>query len=326
MHHLGWRYRRRQALPGFTVSVGNLTVGGTGKTPAACMLAEWARDEGLQVAVLSRGYGGNHAKGVLEVSDGTTVKAGPEEAGDEACLMAGRLKGIPVIVSGNRYVAGMRAHERFGTNCFILDDGFQHIALKRDLDLVLMDAARPLGNGYLLPRGPLREPVKNLNRAHAFVLTRCGEGGEADETAGMLARKFPGRPVFRSDHVPGNVSFPNRGGHEEPGFLRGRKIAAFAGIARPEVFLDTLKGLGADVVCFRGFKDHHDFRQSELKDLTSRMKSAECLLTTEKDWVRIKSMAENIPQIGYLTVGFDLSNQDAFFKLVKEKAGTAIHR
>ncbi|MBW1946118.1 MAG: tetraacyldisaccharide 4'-kinase [Deltaproteobacteria bacterium] len=301
LYHLAWRFRTRQALPGFTVSVGNLTVGGTGKTPATCLLAKWARDEGFEVAVLSRGYGGSHENNVLEVSDGDGIRAGPDEAGDEPYLMARRLKGVPVIVSRNRYDAGMLAHEKYGTNCFILDDGFQHIALERDLDLVLMDAARPLGNGFLLPRGPLREPEGYLKRAHAFVLTRCsGEGGAAEAEA-MLGREFPGKPVFRSDHVPGKIIFPNRDNDEEPGFLQGKRVAAFAGIARPEVFQETLEGLGAEVVYFKGFKDHHFFTNSELKDLVTRKESskADCLLTTEKDWV--------------------LSDRDAFFGLVKAR-------
>ena len=319
MNHLAWRFRKKKSLPGFTVSVGNLTVGGTGKTPATCMLAKWARDEGFEVAVLSRGYGGSPQNKVLEVSDGETPGAGPEEAGDEPYLMARRLKGVPVIVSRNRYDAGMLAHEKYGTNCFILDDGFQHIALERNLDLVLMDGARPLGNGFLLPWGPLREPEGNLKRAHAFVLTRYSGDGGAGEAEAMLGREFPGKPIFRSDHVPGKIVFPNRDGDEEPGFLKGKRVAAFAGIARPEVFQETLKGLGAEEVYFKGFRDHHAFTNTDLKDLVTGSESADFLLTTEKDWVRVESIAGNVPELGYLTVEFVLSDRDAFFNMVREK-------
>jgi tetraacyldisaccharide 4'-kinase len=323
MNRLAWRFRNRQTLPGFTVSVGNLTAGGTGKTPATCMLAEWARDEGFRVAVLSRGYRGSHEKGVLEVSDGKTIKTGPEEAGDEPCLMARRLKGVPVVVCRNRYDAGMLAHKQHGSDFFILDDGFQHLALERDLDLVLVDGTGPFGNGFLLPWGPLREPEGFLKRAHAFVLTRCARDGEAEVTEDMLERDFPGKPIFRSDHVPGKLIFPNMDRDEEPGFLRGKRVAAFAGIARPELFQETLKGVGAEVVYFKGFKDHHPFTQSEIKDLATRVESADCLVTTEKDWVRIGPMAGSVPELGYVTVEFELSDREAFFEMVKEKAREA---
>ena len=142
----------------------NLTAGGTGKTPAACMLAEWARGEGYRIAVLSRGYGGSYREKVLEVSDGNRRHAGQDEAGDEPCLLSRRLLGVPVILSKRRYLAGLFAHEKFGTNFFVLDDGFQHLVLKRDLDIVLVDASDPFGNGRLeygvaislklIPRGP----------------------------------------------------------------------------------------------------------------------------------------------------------------------------
>lgn len=322
MHHLAWRFRSRQALPGFTVSVGNLTVGGTGKTPAACLLAQWAGQEGFRPAVLSRGYGGNSPKKVLEVSDGNVIKAGPGEAGDEPCLMARRLKGVPVIISRDRYEAGTFAHERYRCDFFILDDGFQHLALKRDLDLVLMDGARPFGNGFLLPWGPLREPVGRLKRAHAFVLTRCSREGEGGEAEAMLGREFPGRPVFRSYHAPGKILFPQTGDEEEAGILKGKRVAAFAGLARPEVFQETLEGLGAQVAFFKGFRDHHNYRAEEIRVLAAEKEhcGADYLLTTEKDWVRMENTAQGIAGIGYLTVEFALWDTEAFFDMVRTKA------
>jgi len=329
LHHLSWRFRTRQVLPGFTLSVGNLTVGGTGKTPATCMLAQWARDEGFRPAVLSRGYGGAHGKNVLEVSDGNAIKAGPGEAGDEPFLMARQLEGVPVIVAGNRYDAGRLAHEQFGSRFFILDDGFQHLVLKRDLDVVLMDASRPFGNGFLLPWGPLREPVGYLKRAHAFVLTRCNGEGQVGSTEDMLGHAFPGRPVFRSHHAPGRIVFPNREGHGaaqfSPEFLKGKRVAAFAGIARPGAFEQTLKGLGAEVVLFKGYRDHHKYTGREIQGLVSGKghSRADYLLTTEKDWVRMEETAKGIPDMGYLTVEFVLSDRDAFFDLVRAKAKEA---
>ena len=321
MHHLAWRFRTRRTLPGFTVSVGNITVGGTGKTPAACMLAQWAGQEGFRPAVLSRGYGGSHPKKVLEVSDGNAIKAGPGEAGDEPCLMARRLKGVPVVISRDRYDAGTFVHDRYGCDFFILDDGFQHLALERDLDLVLMDGTRPFGNGFLLPWGPLREPAGNLKRAHAFVLTRCDREGEAAEAEGFLDSKFPGKPVFRSRHAPGRVVFPEKGEEQGPESLKGKRVAAFAGIARPKVFQETLEGLGAEVVFFRGFRDHHSYTVEEVQDLAAEKGHcrADYLLTTEKDWVRMEEVVQGIPGMGYLTVEFALWDKEAFFDMVRAR-------
>ena len=164
-------------LPGFVVSVGNLTAGGTGKTPAVVMLAEWAAREGAKVAVLTRGYGGSHGREVLEVSDGKEVRLEPFLSGDEPCLLAKRLDGVPVIVANERYKAGLYAHGKFGSDFFILDDGYQHIRLARDMNIVLLDALNPFGNGHLLPWGPLREPLREIRRADACILTRAGKSG-----------------------------------------------------------------------------------------------------------------------------------------------------
>ena len=314
-----------KSLPGFVVSIGNLTVGGTGKTPAACMLAEWALREGYRVAVLSRGYGGHYREKVLEVSDGHGINATPAEAGDEPYLMARRLPGVPVIVARKRYLAGIRAHERHGTDFFVLDDGFQHLALKRDFDLVLMDAANPFGNGHLLPWGPLREPFVHFKRADAFVLTRSGH-----ETAGgvptMLNERFPGKPLFYGDHSPKRILFPFRNEAYDPQVLEGKRVAAFAGIARPEAFHDTLRRLGAEVVRFKAFRDHHLYTPAEVQDLIldKERHGADWLITTEKDWVRVDNLGTQYSDLAYLEIVFTLlSGSDAFYRIIRERSGPA---
>lgn len=318
-------YKRieRKSLPGFVVSIGNLTAGGTGKTPAACMLAQWALGEGYRVAVLSRGYGGQYKTKVLEVSDGNDVKSKADEGGDEPNLMARKLQGVPVIVSKERYLAGQFAHKKFGTNFFILDDGFQHLALKRDLDLVLLDLSNPFGNGHLLPWGPLREPVEQLNRADAFIITRSGHDGSTDQLTRDLEKEFPGKPVFRSDHIPEKIVFPSKRQIHNCDFITGKRIMAFAGIARPEVFMETLTELGAELVLFRAFRDHHPFQHREIRDLMNekRRLNVDYLLTTEKDWVRMEDVIPPYPDLGYLGVKFTLlRGEDIFFAKVKEKA------
>ena len=321
-----WGFRsglfRRHRAPGPVISVGNVTVGGTGKTPFVIMLAEWCRRTGYRPAVLSRGYGGRHGDKVMEVSDGQGIKADAGACGDEPWLLANALDGVPVIVSKKRVLAARYAGERFGCDLFILDDGFQHMELERDVDVVLVDAAHPFGNGRLLPWGPLREPVRRIRRADACVITRCGKETAAEKTHRLLAGMFPSKPVFRSDHVPYGLCFPRTGKVHAPGFLKGRRVAAFAGIADPDAFRESLEGLGADVVCFRGFRDHHRYRAGEIRDLLREMKArgGEYLLTTEKDWPRVSRFVTDLSCAGYLSIRLELvSGRDAFFTMVRKR-------
>jgi tetraacyldisaccharide 4'-kinase len=309
----------KKKLPGFVVSLGNLTVGGTGKTPAAAMIAKWALEQDCRPAILSRGYGGRSRRKVLEVSDGRAIFAPPFEAGDEPYLLAKKLKGVPVIISKARYDAGLLTHQKHGTDFFILDDGFQHIGLERDLDIVLLDATRPFGNVHLLPRGPLREPLDHLKRADAFMITRSAES-PAPILMDFLKKKFPAKPIFRSRHMPEKIVFPRSWKTYGPAFLLGKRVAAFCGIAKPEQFRDTLKKLGAEMVFFRVFPDHHSFSRAEIEEMILTAKTADCLITTEKDWVRIESLGVHEDKLAYLAVLFELiPEKESFFNLVKQR-------
>jgi len=324
---LTYRKRKGRSLPGFVVSIGNLIVGGSGKTPAARMLAEWALGEGYTVAILSRGYGGQYKTKAFEVSDGRDLCTGPTEAGDEPYMLGRSLPGVPVVISKKRFLAGMLAHRKFGTNFYILDDGFQHLALNRDLDIVLIDRSNPFGNGRLLPWGPMREPLDQLERADAFIITRSGQKESDLDLNGLLERKFPGRPLFRSDHAPERIFSPNKEEIYGPQILRGKRIAAFAGIARPKGFTETLMNLGCDLIFFKSFPDHHTFTAREIQALVSEKKrlKADYLITTEKDWVRLESMGTKYPDIAYLTIRFHLLyDEDIFFKMVKDKAESVL--
>lgn len=314
--------RRKKELPGFTISIGNLTAGGTGKTPATIMIASWARAEGYNVAVLSRGYRGTYDKKVFVVSDGHDIKAGPDQAGDEPFLMARRLNGIPVLVSKDRYLAGLIAHERFGTDFFILDDGFQHLILRRDLDIVLIDASNPFGNGHLLPWGPLREPIKQLQRADAIVFSRYGSSHSAYDEEKDMKERLEGKVLFRADHRPEKVVFPFKGSAYGPEFLKGKRIAAFAGIARPEAFRETLISMGADLVSFTGFKDHYVFSVDDFRGLIAEKerRGAEYLMSTEKDWVRLEGLIPGYPDMAFLEIQFTfVSGREEFFDMVRER-------
>jgi tetraacyldisaccharide 4'-kinase len=319
-----WGYSRgvfrQRSLPGFAVSVGNITTGGTGKTPAVAMLAGWAKSEGHKVAVLSRGYGGTYKGKVLEVSDGYNIKAEPDEAGDEPYLLAKRLSGIPVVLSKRRYLAALFAHERFGADFFVLDDGFQHLEVRPNLNLALIDAADPFGNGRLLPRGPLREPVDQLARADAFILTRVRGRVPREGALKLLKEEFPSVPVFFADHRADKVVLPYSNETLMPGSLRGKKVLAYAGIARPEAFKETLWGLGAEVVYFKGFRDHYKFHRHEIMAIVERGEElgVDYILTTEKDWVRIADIAFTHKRMGYLAIEFTLvSGQGDFLGMIR---------
>jgi tetraacyldisaccharide 4'-kinase len=284
------------------------------------MVARWALKEGYRVAVLSRGYRGRYREKFLEVSDGETIKADPQESGDEAYLLARKLPGTPIVVSRKRYIAGSFAHGKFGTNFFVLDDGYQHLELKRDLDFVLIDAASSFGNGHLLPWGPLRESIDQLARADVAILTRFSNQNSAQRTTDLLNEKFPAIPIFCADHEPEQVVFPQLNESHEPDFLKGKRVLAFAGLARPEVFRETLIRLGADLVYFKSFRDHYRFKPNEIQALIQMREElgAQYLLTSEKDWVRMAAFAPMCPEIGYLSIKFTMvSDQDGFYKMIK---------
>jgi tetraacyldisaccharide 4'-kinase len=274
-------------LPAPVISVGNLTVGGTGKTPVVACLAGLWRDRGKRVAILSRGYGGR-TQGVIRLSDGERLYHQPPEVGEEPYWLARALPGVAVYTGACRFAAGMAAWEEFKPDLFLLDDGFQHFQLHRDLDLVLLDAASPFGNGYLLPRGPLREPLTTLNAAQTIILTRFDHQLHQASLTG-IQQNFPNHTVLTATISPVLVtSFPGR--HtKRPEAMRHRALMAFAGLARPEVFATTLRELGVDLKGFQTFPDHHTYTSHELRNLAeaARTQGAEALITTGKDWARL---------------------------------------
>jgi len=277
-----------KSLPARVISVGNLTVGGTGKTPAAVFIARALQARGRRVAVLSRGYRGRSRKPVNLVSDGRDILLGPEQAGDEPYLMAKALPGVPVLTGRNRWILGRYALDRFQTEFFVLDDGFQHLGLVRDVNLLLLDAAQPWGNGRLVPAGPLREPRRQAGRADGFLITRV-----ADRPAALIAeleRDFPGRPIFLARHRPARVHRLDDGRPEALENLAGRRMLAFCGLARPENFLDTLTGLKVQVPLFLEWPDHYRPKNRDLRKIEKAAQIAEVgeAVTTAKDAVKLR--------------------------------------
>jgi tetraacyldisaccharide 4'-kinase len=284
------------------ISVGNLTLGGTGKTPMAIDLAGRLQRCGLKVAVVSRGYkGGRERRGGI-VGDGHRIRLSPEEAGDEPYLMACRLEGVPVVVGRDRFRAGMTAWREFGVDCIVLDDAFQHLALCRDLDLVLLDFMRPFGNGRLFPAGPLREPLAALARAGAVVLTRTPAGVESRSSspADVVLRHQTRCPVFCAAHEPygyivprGTTRMPAPAGDElitPPMFdWRRRPALAFSGIARNDDFRDSLRRLGCEPAAALAFPDHHAYSPADAAAIlaVAGAAGAELLITSAKDHARM---------------------------------------
>jgi len=272
---------REARLPCRVVCVGSLVAGGAGKTPAAAWLASRLARSGHRVAIASRGHGGRRRQRVLVVSDGQRVHASGAAAGDEALVLAAHAPGVPVVVARDRTLAGLRALALFGAEILVLDDGFQHHRLQRNLDVVMLDAGLGLGNGWVLPRGPLREPVEAIRYAHAVGVV---DGELSPEEEAALARWARGALRFRARRRPVALRALAGGPAQSPEVLRGASVGILAGIAQPDSLRRSVEGLGARVVAERAFPDHHRYRRSDVAGLA---RAARTWVTTEKDALKI---------------------------------------
>ncbi len=273
---------RTVKLPCPVISVGNITTGGTGKTPMILYMAGLLRDLGMKPAIVSRGYGGKAEKTGGIVCDGQHIRMNADQAGDEPLMLAKNLKNVPVLAGQNRTASGFRAIRELGADVILLDDGFQHMKLARDVNIVLLHSNAPFGNGHLIPRGMLREPLSALNRADAFVLTRWDDGYRIPELP-------PGRPVFRAVHQPCiRAVIPAERNIVEN--LDGQPIFVFSGIAQNADFLKTAAVLGGKIAGFSGFSDHHFYSDADLEGIfrAAKKAGAKLLATTEKDFARMR--------------------------------------
>ncbi len=294
LYDSGLRHERR--LPCVVVSLGNLTVGGSGKTPLTSFVAGLLRDAGYRVGVVSRGYGRRGRGAPLLVSDGRSILAEPDAAGDEPSLIARDNPAVPVAVGSDRFAAAHLLLSASPCDVLVLDDAFQHRQLGRDLNLLLVDGRDPWGNGRMLPRGPLREPLSAVLRADAVLVTRS-EGRLPSALAAALARNNPAAAVF---HCSMKARAFVRGDGETigPAALKGLTAYAFSGIARPDRFEADLRDLGVRLAGTRRFADHHRFDRRDLEAIVAaaRTARAEVLVTTEKDLVRlIETPADALP-------------------------------
>lgn len=297
------RLLRSQELGCTVVSIGNLTVGGTGKTPVAEMLARELRDRGRRVAILSRGYKSVPRPFVQRlrnkifkhldlfppriVSDGRRVLLDSRRAGDEPHMLAKNLPGVCVLVDKDRVKSGLHALRHFDSDVLLLDDGLQYQRLQHRMDIVLVDRQAPFGNEHLLPRGTLREPPANIRRASYIIITKCGDEPD-NELLARLRTLNRTAAIIECNHAPRHWQDIRSGEKFPLDHLAGRHVGALSGIARPESFEDGVRQLGAIVDVAKGFADHHRFTKKEILRFLDwcERRSLDALVTTEKDAVR----------------------------------------
>ena len=286
-----WRVLRTGRLQCPVVSVGNLTLGGSGKTPTVELAVRTLQELGAFPAVVSRGYG-RATRGVHVVADRDGVRVDTRTAGDEPVLLAEHLPGVPVVVGENRHEAGRVAVERCGATALVLDDGFQHRTLAKDLEILVVQGRAPWGNARVFPRGMLREPLSALARAHLVVVTNPA-GAEPVAAVTATVRRFnPSAAVVAARYQVQDAIETQSGRRLPVSELAGRRLIAFAGLGSPQGFANTLDGAGVRSVGFVEFPDHHWFTERDLSELArdARAAGAQGLITTEKDWVRVRDL------------------------------------
>jgi tetraacyldisaccharide 4'-kinase len=300
----------QRALPVKVISIGNLSAGGTGKTPVVIALANALRGNGRRVGVVSRGYGRRATSDILEVSDGRSIQGDPENTGDEPLLIAERCPGVPVVVGADRYAAGRYLLDRFKVDTLVLDDGFQHLALKRDIDIVLLDATAPFGNSDLLPRGRLRERLSALKRASLIFVTRAGQAEDLADVLKAIRHVAPSMPLCVTDFIP--TSLQKIGAASEskpPDALKGERVVALSGIGNPDSFRRLLESLGATVIDHCIYPDHHRYSIQDIRRVEKVAGSlrADHVVTTEKDAVKLQLLRDSVPLSGMWVLRIDVN-------------------
>lgn len=296
-YNLGIRKRKRLPCP--VLCIGNLTTGGTGKTPMTQTVCTLLRASGRKVVLLSRGYGGRHERGCAVVSDGQKVRLSAQDAGDEAYLLAKTLPDVPVIVGKDRRKTGTLAWNEFHPDVILLDDGMQFWQLHRDLDIVLLNACDPFDNGYTFPRGLLREPPSHLRRAGIIVLTNARHAGaeQLSTLTQTVHRLAPQRPVFTANLTPvalravaGKAEYPTD-------WLDGRRVAALSAIGNPSAFETMIGELGGVLAARFRFRDHQALSLPDMERIVQEActAKAEAIITTEKDAVKMLPLKGQLP-------------------------------
>lgn len=328
-HHLG--------VP--VISIGNLTVGGTGKTPVCELLARALQKNGRRVAILSRGYKSKRQKRVRfwtkwmarirseplpqnpprVVSDGERVLLDSHIAGDEPFMLATNLPGVPVVVDKDRVKAGLHAIKELGADVLILDDGLQYLRLKHRMDMVLVDRTAPWGNGHMLPRGTLREPPRHLKRASYIFLTKS-DGGNNTELISEIRKYNRVAEIIECRHRPKHLEDIHTRERYPLDRIYGAHIGAVSGIAVPESFENGLRKLGAKIDVIKRFADHHRFSAKDIREFIARCekRDVDMIVTTEKDFVRFPNIPRADVPIVFLRVEIEIvTGKPTFDRMIR---------
>ena len=307
---------KTKALPCPVISVGNITVGGTGKTPLVMAMTKGLMNRGIHVAILSKGYKRKRTSGPI-VSDGKTVFLSPEESGDEPFLMAQACKEIPVLVGKDRFLNGRIALQRFGVQGLLLDDGYQHLPLHRDINILLIDSHIGFGDHTLLPRGILREPLSHLRRADLFLFTKVEDPETCQPLGKKISKIHPSSQVFHSHYEPISLIGPQEE-EEELHVLKGKKILALSGIANTNYFTSLLRKCGMEIKKEVIFPDHHLYNAKDLSFLEGKSKGVDCIVTTEKDMVKLRQLPIGHLPLRALRIEVKIWEEKEFYQKVME--------
>src|SRR5271165_5828545 len=321
------------------ISIGNLTVGGTGKTPVVEKFAKALQNGGRRVAILSRGYKSVDRRRKITwwekllaqgsenppriVSDGKSVLLDSATAGDEPYMLALNLKGVAVVVDKDRVKAGLHAIKNLDVDTLLLDDGLQYLHLKHRIDIVLVDRQAPFGNEHLLPRGTLREPPRNLRRASYILITKC-DGEPNDDLIRRIRRYNRTAEIIECRHRPLYLKHVYKDERLPLEYLNGLYIGSFCGIAAPESFESGLRGLGANIELSRHFADHHRYTERELTQFLQRCvrRDVSAVITTEKDAVRFPLIDLLEVPIYYLRVEIEIVKGQKTWELCLQRICT----
>ncbi len=292
------------------ISVGNITLGGTGKTSLVEFIAGYLKQEGHQVAVLSRGYKRKAASPELKDDDCRVM-------GDEPSMLKNRLKGIPILVDADRIRSAERAIGDYGADTVILDDGLQQWKIKKDLEIVTIDAKNPFGNHRLLPEGILRQPLSTLRKADVFILTKTDYASDISRLKGFLKGINPSAEIFESVHKPAGIyKLGEIRNFLAADTLKGKTVTVFSGIGDPLYFENTVRNLGADIGLRFEFPDHHYYSKKDLVGIIeeSRRSNISVILTTEKDAARLNALGPGLPDIFVLRIELKIIKDEERFR------------
>lgn len=319
----GWLSTRRLNRP--VVSVGNLSVGGTGKTPFVAFLADLLLKRGWKPGILTRGYGRRKGAKLVAIESGASRAPDPREVGDEPALLARKLPAVPIVVCADRYRAGILAEEKFGVDVHILDDGFQHLALARDVDIVLLDATKGVSDYALLPAGRMREPLSALGRAHFVVITRT-ELADPKPIEGQVLQINPQARIFRCATRLLSLKHVASGELVSLSAVRDKAVHAFCGIGNPEAFFANLESWGLSIAAKRTYRDHYRYIDNDdlvgVEHAMATEGRVRAFITTEKDALKLSKVKSPVLTIFACVIELWMTEARAFGDALIERLGT----